>query len=52
MFGFDAISERAHEIECLAGSGQSDADTLTKIERALLGLEAEVASVGKQQGNT
>ena len=52
MFGFDTISERAHEIERLSGSRQSDSETLTKIEQALLGLEAEVANVGKQQGNT
>ena len=51
MFGFDAISERAQEIEQLAGSGQSDKQTLSKIECSLSGLEAEVAIVGKQQGD-
>lgn len=52
MFGFDAISDRAHEIERLAGSGQSDSDTLTSIEQALVGLETEVAGVSAQQGGT
>jgi HPt (histidine-containing phosphotransfer) domain-containing protein len=50
MFGFDAISERASEIERLAGLGLSDPDTLTKIEQSLLGLEAEVTSQAKRQG--
>ena len=52
MFGFDAISDRAHEIEKLAGSGQTDPDTLTKIEQSLGQLEAEVTTVSKQQGDT
>ena len=52
MFGFDAISDRAYEIEKLAGSGQTDPDTLAKIEQSMTGLEAEVEIVGKQQSGT
>jgi HPt (histidine-containing phosphotransfer) domain-containing protein len=51
MFGFDAISEHAHEIEKLAGSELRDADALGKIEQCLHRLEAEVAAIAKQQGS-
>ncbi len=51
MFGFDAISDCAHVIETLAGSGQSDSNTLAKIEQSLAQLEAEVITVSKQQGS-
>jgi HPt (histidine-containing phosphotransfer) domain-containing protein len=50
MFGFDAISEHAHEIEKLAGSGERDADALAKIEQSLQALETEVEAIAKQQG--
>lgn len=49
MFGFDAISDHANEIERLAGSGQRDPDTLAKIENSLLALEAEVSSRASAQ---
>lgn len=50
MFGFDAISEHANDVERLAGSGQRDPDTLAKIEHALLELESEVNRRANLQG--
>jgi HPt (histidine-containing phosphotransfer) domain-containing protein len=42
MFGFDALSEKAHEIETLAATRNADPATLQRIEAGLHALEAEL----------
>jgi HPt (histidine-containing phosphotransfer) domain-containing protein len=49
MFGFDAISERAYEIERLARE-RSDGSVYERIESALEALEAEVRSQTELRG--
>ena len=42
MFGFELLSERAHEIERLAASGNVEADTLLRLQTSISALEDEL----------
>jgi HPt (histidine-containing phosphotransfer) domain-containing protein len=50
MFGFDAVSERANDIEQLAASGQGDAATLDRLDELLRALTEEVVKEARARG--
>jgi HPt (histidine-containing phosphotransfer) domain-containing protein len=50
MFGFDELSERASEIERLAGAGRDDSASLDRIEHSLRALEAQVEKTARERG--
>jgi HPt (histidine-containing phosphotransfer) domain-containing protein len=50
MFGFDALSERANQIETLAATRNTDLATLQRIEAEIQALEAELAEQVRLRG--
>ena len=50
MFGFDAVSERAHELEIVAEGGASDAQSLERLSSYVAALAAEVRSAARARG--
>lgn len=50
MFGFDALSNRADEVERLAKSAPADAQLFARLDAALAGLEAEVRLQAAKRG--
>lgn len=50
MFGFESLSERAHEIERLAASGQADAETSQRLQARIAAFEEELRIQARSQG--
>ena len=50
MFGFDSVSERAHQMEILAESGFTDAQTLQGLDSCLAALTTEVQIAARSRG--
>jgi HPt (histidine-containing phosphotransfer) domain-containing protein len=47
MFGFDAVSERAQELEIFAESGITDAQSLQRLAEHIAALETEVRAAAQ-----
>lgn len=50
MFGFDAVSERAQELEIFAEAGATDPESLQRLADYISALDAEVRSAARARG--
>jgi HPt (histidine-containing phosphotransfer) domain-containing protein len=50
MFGFDAVSERAQELEILAEAGAADSESLQRLAERVAALDQEVRSAARSRG--
>jgi HPt (histidine-containing phosphotransfer) domain-containing protein len=50
MFGFDAMSERAQQVEIFAEGGPTDAQALDRLAELVAALDAEVRSAARARG--
>ena len=50
MFGFDAVSERADELERVAAEGRASSEFLQRLEGSIAALEAQVKQEAQVRG--
>jgi HPt (histidine-containing phosphotransfer) domain-containing protein len=50
MFGFDAVSERAQELEIFAEGGRTDPEAVQRLSDYVAALDAEVRAAARARG--